>query len=384
MTVAARAGATLTINLDAVAANYRKLRAMLGPGAICAAVVKANAYGLGAAPVGLKLEAEGCRHFFVATVDEGLALRHTFEDAAPSAVSEIFVLSGPSDASVDYFAHGWLTPVLNSTEQIAIWQRFARETGRPLAAALHVDTGMSRLGLTPADFTKLAETPTALDGISPRLVMSHLACADEPDHPLNRQQLTDFQALAAYFPGVARSLANSAGTVLGSAFHFEMARPGIALYGPDPLTKRTRKFSEVIVIKSKILQVREIDLPQTVGYGATPGAGGPTRVATVPVGYADGYPRGLSNSGFAIVDGVRVPVVGRVSMDLITLDVSPLPASRCPPGAEVTLLGDGVNIDDLADAAGTISYEILTHLGQRYHRTYIGAVDPRPRGPGPR
>lgn len=384
MTVAARAGATLTIDLDAIAANYRQLRAMLGPGTVCAAVVKANAYGLGAAHVGLKLEAEGCRHFFVATVDEGLALRHTFEDAAPGAISEIFVLSGPTDSSVDYFAHGWLTPVLNSYEQVGIWQRFARDSGRPLAGVLHVDTGMSRLGLTPADFTALSETPDRLEGIVPRLVMSHLACADEPDHPLNRQQLLDFQALAGRFPGVARSLANSAGTVLDTAYHLEMVRPGIALYGPDPLINRTRQFSEAVVLKSKILQVREIDLPQTVGYGATHRAVGPTRIATVPVGYADGYPRGLSSSGFAIVDGVRVPVVGRVSMDLITLDVTALPAARCPPGTDATLLGDGVNIDDLADAAGTISYEILTHLGQRYQRTYIGAVDPRPRGPAPR
>ncbi|MDA1058221.1 MAG: alanine racemase [Proteobacteria bacterium] len=380
MDAAARAGATLTIDLNAVAANYRQLRDMLTPGTICAAVVKADAYGLGAAPVGLKLEAEGCRHFFVASVDEGLALRHTFEDAAPGHVSEIFVLSGPTASSAACFADGWLTPVLNTLEQVAVWQTFAGEAGRPLAAALHVDTGMSRLGLTADDFAALAAAPDLLVGILPRLVMSHLACADEPDNPMNRQQLVAFEALATRFPGVTRSIANSAGVLLDPTFHLEMVRPGIALYGPEPLISRERKLSQTVVIKSKILQVREIDLPQTVGYGATHRAAKPTRIATVPVGYADGYPRGLSNAGFAIVDGVRVPVVGRVSMDLITLDVSALPSARCGAGTEITLLGNGVDIDELADAAGTISYEILTHLGRRYHRTYLGAVDPRPRG----
>lgn len=381
MTTAARAGATLTIDLNAIAANYRQLRDMAAPSATCAAVVKADAYGLGAAPVGLKLEAEGCRHFFVATVDEGLALRHTFEDAAPGEVSEIFVLSGPTKSSAPYFAHGWLTPVLNSMEQVETWRDFSAEMGRPLSAALHVDTGMSRLGFTPADFDRLSDNPGLLTGIIPRLVMSHLACADEPDHPMNPDQRTAFEAIATRFPAVERSLANSAGTLLGKEFHLEMVRPGIALYGPEPLVNRTRTLSESIVLKGFIAQVRQIDLPQTVGYGASHQATGPTRIATVPVGYADGYPRGLSNAGFAIVDGIRVPVVGRVSMDLITLDVSAIPHARCPVGTQATLLGEGIDIDDLADAAGTISYEILTHLGQRYHRVYKGAVDPRPRGP---
>lgn len=381
MMAAARAGATLTIDLDAVAANYRELRDMAAPAAVCAAVVKADAYGLGAAPVGLKLEAEGCRHFFVATVDEGLALRRTFEDAAPGEISEIFVLSGPSKSSAPYFAHGWLTPVLNSMEQVETWRSFSIEVGRPLSAALHVDTGMSRLGVTPADFDKLAAEPILLAGIIPRLVMSHLACADEPDQPLNTNQRTAFHAMAARFPGVERSLANSAGTLLGKEFHLEMVRPGIALYGSKPFINCTSKLIESVVLKGNIVQVRQIDLPQTVGYGASHRATGPTRIATVSVGYADGYPRGLSNAGFAIVDGVQVPVVGRVSMDLITLDVSALSLARCAVGTQATLLGEGVDIDDLADAAGTISYEILTHLGQRYHRIYKGAIDQRPRGP---
>lgn len=381
MTTAARAGATLTIDLDAIAANYRQLRDIAAPAAICAAVVKADAYGLGAAPVGLKLEAEGCRHFFVATVDEGLALRHTFEDAAPGEVSEILVLSGPSKTSAPYFAHGWLTPVLNSMEQVETWRGFAAEMGRPLSAALHLDTGMSRLGVAPAEFDQLAADPDLLAGIIPRLVMSHLACADEPDKPMNTDQRTSFETMAARFPGVERSLANSAGMLLGKEFHYEMVRPGIALYGPEPLINRTRTLSESVVLKGNIVQVRQIDLPQTVGYGASHRATGPTRIATVPVGYADGYPRRLSNAGFAIVDGIRVPVVGRVSMDLITLDVSAIPPERCAVGSQATLLGEGIDIDELADAAGTISYEILTHLGQRYHRVYKGAVDPRPRGP---
>jgi alanine racemase len=379
VTAAARAGAVLTINLDAIAANYRRLRDLAGSGVACAAVVKANAYGLGAPEVGLKLQTEGCRQFFVATVDEGLMLRHTFEDAAPGDVPEIFVLAGPTRASAPAFADGWLTPVLNSLEQLDIWRAFAAEAGRPLAGVLHIDTGMSRLGLTPADFRQVASDPSLLDGIVPRLVMSHLACGDEPEHPMNAEQRAAFRELAALLPRVPRSLANSAGTLLGRPYHFEMVRPGIALYGPDPFTTRINNLTECVVLKAKIIQVRQIDTPQTVGYGATHQAAGPTRIATVPVGYADGYPRALGNAGFGLVDGVRVPVVGRVSMDLITLDVSALPPSRCTQDTEVTLLGEGVDIDELADAAGTIAYEILTHLGQRYHREYIGAVDPRPR-----
>jgi alanine racemase len=239
---------------------------------------------------------------------------------------------------------------------------------------------MSRLGVTPLDFEGLVGNPERLEGISPRLLMSHLACADEPDHPLNEEQRKAFEALAKLFPGVPRSLANSAGTLLGPEYHHEMVRPGIALYGPEPLINRASNLLESTVLKGIISQVRQIDLPQTVGYGASHRATGPTRIATVPVGYADGYPRSLSGTGFALVDGVRVPVVGRVSMDLITLDVTELPPTRCDVGTEVTLVGSGVHIDELADAAGTISYEILTRLGKRYHRVYKGAVDPRPRG----
>ena len=367
-----RFGATLTINLDALAANYRTLTGRLS-GARCAGVVKADAYGLGvqrAAPV---LARAGCTAFFIATLDEGIALRKILP---PDRTGEpdIFVLNGPYDgAQGEFLAHD-LIPVLNSPGQMAVWRELARSVGTRLAAALHLDTGMARLGLGPDEVDAVAADPSAYEGIDLVLVMSHLACADEPEHPLNRAQLDRFNAFRAKLPAAPASLANSSGIFLGADFHFDLARPGVALYGANPCPGRPNPMAEVVHLQGKIIQVRAVDSPMTVGYGAMHSVARPGRLATVPVGYGDGWPRALSNRGFAYVGDMRVPVVGRVSMDLMTLDVTDLPSHLAQPGTVVDLIGGPAAIDDVADAADTVAYEILTRLGHRYERVYIGGA----------
>ena len=365
--------ATLTIDLGALAANYRLLQARLRPGCQCAAVVKADAYGLGLGPVGRRLAQEGCGHFFVATLDEAVTLQNAFGKGGGDgeAAGTIYVLLGAEPGNAADLAGLGVIPVLNGREQIELWRKEAALRGRALPAIVHVDTGMNRLGLDAPDLHWIAQEPDALAGIELRFVMSHLACADEPGHPLNQQQLDAFIMARATFPAAPATLSNSGGILLGQAYHFDLVRPGIALYGGNPLAQGPNSFSEVVQLQTRIVQVREIDSPQAVGYGATHRVAGPCRIATVPVGYADGYLRSLSNRGTAFVAGVRAPLVGRVSMDLITLDVTAVPPEHARPGTIVNLMGGGVGLDDTARDAGTISYEILTRLGPRLKRAYV-------------
>ncbi len=373
MSPANGAAATLTINLGALAANYRLLQGRLRAGCQCAVVVKADAYGLGLGPVGQRLAQEGCVHFFVATLDEAVTLQKAFGQGGGKgeAAGTIYVLLGAEpDTAADLAELGFI-PVLNSREQIELWRKEGRARSRSLPAIVHLDTGMSRLGLEAPDVDWIAQEPDALAGIELRIVMSHLACADEPDDPLNQQQLDAFIMARTKLSAAPASLANSAGILLGEAYHFDLVRPGIALYGGNPLAQGPNSFAEVVQLQTRIVQVREIDSPQTVGYGATHRVAGPCRIATVPVGYADGYLRSLSNRGTAFVAGVRAPLVGRVSMDLITLDVTAVPSEHARPGAIVDLMGGSVGLDDTARDAGTISYEILTRLGPRLKRAYV-------------
>ena len=363
---AARAGAILTIDLDAVADNYRRLCAELGAAA-CAAVVKADAYGLGMARVAPALARAGARTFFVAQLDEATALRAMF----PVEV-EIYVLNGLGAGPVAEFQAGRVHPVLNSLGEIDAWAAAARAEGRALPAAVHIDTGISRLGLPDDELEVLAADRGRLAGIDLRYLLSHLACADRPEHPLNAEQLRRFRAARARLPDAPASLANSSGIFLGADYHLDLARPGVALYGVNPTPGQPNPMRQVVRLQGKILQVREIDASRTVGYGATHRAAGPTRIATVAVGYADGYLRSLSNRGSAWLGDRRVPVVGRVSMDLITLDVTGASAEAARPGAFVDLIGADLSTDEVAEAAGTIGYEILTSLGRRYHRVYRG------------
>ena len=363
---ARRHGAHLTIDLGAIRENYRRLAARL-QGARCAAVVKADAYGLGAPQVAPVLAEAGAQDFFVALPCEGLQLREALAGAAPAP--RIFILSGFETGLGPDFKQAQLVPVLNSLEQIAAWRAEAEDA--PLPAAVHLDTGMNRLGLPQAEAETLAAEPERLMGLEALLMMSHLACAEEPDNPMNRAQLDLFRALRRRLPAAPASLANSSGVFLGPDFHFDLTRPGVALYGVNPTPGAPNPMNQVVRLQARILQVREIDAPMTVGYGAAFRATGPTRVATVATGYADGYLRSLSNRGNAFVGGFAAPVVGRVSMDLITLDVTQVPAASVRPGTLVDLIHPQDGLDRLAQEAGTIGYELLTSLGQRYRRSYI-------------
>ena len=363
---AARAGAILTIDLDALAENYRRLCAELN-GVPCAVVVKADGYGLGLTRVAPALFRAGARSFFVAQLGEAIALRGALPEAA-----EIYVLNGLAAGPAAEFQAQRVVPVLNTLGEVADWQAAARQAERTLAAALHIDTGMSRLGLPASELDALAAEPRRLEGIELGHVMSHLACADAPEHPLNAAQLAEFRAARARLPAAPASFANSSGIFLGADYHFDLGRPGVALYGVNPTPGRANPMRQVVRLQGKILQVREIDAPRTVGYGATHRAAGPTRVATIAVGYADGYLRSISNRGSAWLGNQRVPVVGRVSMDLITLDVTGTAPESAYPGAFVDLIGPELPADDVAADAGTIGYEILTALGQRFHRVYEG------------
>ncbi|MEE8444462.1 MAG: alanine racemase [Alphaproteobacteria bacterium] len=365
-TEAERAGAFLTIDLGAIADNWRKLRDRLG-GAACAAVVKADAYGLGAAAVAPVLARAGCDTFFVATLDEAIALRAAVADAT------VAVLNGLGPGCEDDFAGHRITPVLNDLGQIDCWSAFARSHGRR-DAMIHLDTGMNRLGLPAAEAGELAENPARLDGLNVRLIMSHLACAEDRNNPMNAAQRDRFDALRRKLPTAPASLANSSGVFLGPGYHYDMARPGVALYGVNPTPGDPNPMKEVVRLQGRIIQLRDVDTSQTVGYGAAHKVAAPGRIATVPVGYADGFLRSLGNRASAAIGDERVPVVGRVSMDLITLDVSKLPPDRAVPGTLVDLIGGACPIDRVAESAGTIGYELLTSLGSRYHRLYVGDV----------
>jgi alanine racemase len=350
--------ATLRIDLDALARNYRLLRERTAP-AECGAVVKADAYGLGVERVALRLLREGCRRLFVATLAEARELRAVTRDAT------IYVFEGAVEGSVAVLAEIGARPVLNSVEQLERWR------GRG-PAALHLDTGMNRLGLAADDVAKVAARRELLAGIE--LVMTHLACADTPEHPLNREQVERFARLRALLPSAPTSIGNSAGTLIDAAHRGDVARPGIALYGGNPFSDRANPMATVVTFTAPILQLREIGEPQPVGYGATYVASPPARLAIVGAGYADGYPRNLGNRAAAAVAGRRVPVVGRVSMDLLAVDVAALPREAVRVGDAVELIGPTVGLDEIAAAAGTIGYEILTGFSRRPARVYIEKV----------
>lgn len=361
-----RAGALLTIDLDAIAENYLRLAARLAPGAQCAGVVKADGYGCGAAAVAKRLFAAGCRVFFVARADEGFALKPHLPDA------EVCVLDGLLPGLVDDYAAAGIVPVLNDPGQIEAWTAYcaANEVAPPVV--IHVDTGMNRLGLAMADAEALAEDGDALRAFSDVLVMSHLVVSEEPEHPLNAGQLADFQRLRARFPKAKASLANSSGIFLGHGYHFDLVRPGHALYGGNPTPGKPNPMRHAVQLLARVIAVREVDKAGTVGYGATARIGAGGRIATIAVGYADGYLRSLSNRGEAWIGPHRVPLIGRVSMDLVTLDVSSVPPEDCQVGDFAELIGAHSGVDDVAERAGTNGYEILTSLGHRYHRSYLG------------
>ncbi|MGH1588074.1 alanine racemase [Methylobacterium phyllosphaerae] len=363
---AGTASAHLIIDLAAVAENYRRLAARAGT-ATCAAVVKADAYGLGADRVAPVLAAAGCRHFFVAQVGEGVALRSIL---GPGAV--IAVLNGAAPGSEAACADHDLVPVLNDRSQLDRWQGLARRLDRRLPAILQIDTGMARFGFAPDEACALVDRPDAFTGLDLQMVMSHLACAGEPDSPVNAAQRAVFQAVRGRLPGVPASLAASSGIFLGPDFHFDLVRPGAALYGIAPQTGTPNPMRPVIGLRARVMQTRSVPAGTPVGYGHAATVGRDSRLATVAIGYADGFFRSTAG-GAAWFGGMRLPVVGRVSMDSLVLDVTDVAPGTLGSGALVDIIGPERDVDAVAAAAGTIGYEVLTNLGHRFHRIYLGA-----------
>lgn len=365
--VSAAAGASgyLTIDLDALARNYERLCAEVMP-ARAAAVVKADAYGLGMEFVAPRLYAHSCRHFFVAQFIEALALRpHLPDDAA------IFVLNGLQPGNEQVCARENIIPVINALEQWHQWASAARMLGRTLPAVLQFDTGMSRLGIPQQDRAALSRLVSAGNDIDVLFIMSHLASADDPDSAQNGDQSAEMAHIAAEFPQCAVCFANSGGVFLGRAYHSTLVRPGIALYGGAPMTGDAANPMEPVVrLDVAVVQTRTVPTGTSVGYGATHVTTRETRLATIAAGYADGLPRSLSGRGAVYCDGMRLPIVGRVSMDSITIDIGALPEGRLTLGSRVEVLGSNQTLEELARDAGTIAYEILTGLRHRYQRQY--------------
>lgn len=354
----------LTIDLAALARNYERLAAEVAP-AKAAAVVKADAYGLGADRVVPRLYARGCRHFFVAQFVEALRLRPLLPaDAA------VFVLNGLQPGNEIASAREGIVPVINSLEQWRQWASAAKALGRTLPAALQFDTGMSRLGVPPEDRAALADCVKAESGIDILFVMSHLASADDAGSEQNGDQHAEMARIAAEFSQFDTCFANSGGIFLGKAYHGVLARPGVALYGGAPTAGRTNPMEPVVSLDVAVVQTRTVPPGTRVGYGASHVTVHETRLATIAAGYADGLPRSLSSRGAVYCDGIRLPIVGRVSMDSIIVDISALPEGRLKLGSLVEVLGPHQTLEDVARDAGTISYEILTGLGHRYERHY--------------
>lgn len=369
------AGGELTIDLTALADNWRALARLSAP-AEAAAVVKADAYGLGIEHAVPALAEAGCRRFFVALPHEGVRVRAV----APEAT--IYVLSGPlgPEAAAVLREHG-LVPVLNSVRDTAIWEAEGWLDGRQLPAALHVDTGMNRLGMTLAEAAHFASENALTGAVEIALLVSHLACADEPGHPLNARQLEVFRQARQLFPGVEASLAASSGVLLGGDYLCELTRPGIELYGgmagAAGFAPRT-----VVTAQARVLQVRRAARGEAVGYGAAMRLMRDSELAIAGAGYADGLPRAASGAGVPLraalpggamgfIRGQRVPVAGRISMDLTIFDVTGLGADAVAPGDMIELFGPNIPIDEAARAAGTIPYELLTGLSRRFHRVYV-------------
>jgi alanine racemase len=366
----AAAGGHLTIDLGAIEANWRTLSGRTVP-IECAAVVKADAYGCGLEAVTTRLAKAGCRTFFVADIAEGRQVRAIAREAV------IYVLNGLMPHTAQAFADAHLQPVINGPAELAEWDAFVAATSWRGGAALHVDTGMNRLGLSPDEAVAVASR-VQLENHGFTLLMSHLACAETPSNSMNDRQIRLFRELRIMFRGVPSSLANSSGIFLGGGtVHCDLVRPGMALFGGNPTPGQSNPMRPVVELKGRIVQVREVKRGDTVGYGATFTAQRASRVAVVAVGYGDGFLRSAAGdrnkpAAQVIVAGKRCPLVGRVSMDLIGVDVTDVPDGRARRGDFATLIGGDLSIDEVAAALGTIGYEVLSRLGRRFHRVYKG------------
>lgn len=369
------AGGRLTIDLDALVSNWRHLAACAGD-AQCAAVVKANAYGCGIEPVVTALWRAGCRTFFVAVPEEGLRVK----SAAPEATC--FVLNGLFASAARTYLEAGLTPILGSVPEVKTWADTARAEATALPCALHVDSGMTRLGMTHDELTQVVADDALMRHLDVKLFMTHYACADDIGHDQTARQREAFLKAAALLPGVSRSAANSAADLQKDGHAFELARPGVALYGAEALNNVPNPMQPVVKLEGRIVQIRHAKAGDAVGYGGAEVLTRDSRIAYISVGYADGYHRGASHMGVpmrnvappaqAAFKGTRINGIGRISMDLSAFDVTDIPEDQICAGDWIELFGDTVAVDDVARAAGTIGYELLTGLGNRYSRTYVG------------
>jgi len=360
--------AQLSVNLGALKENYQTLAALAGSSQ-CAGVVKADAYGLGVEAVSRTLWQAGCRIFFVAILSEAVVLRSLLPDA------EIYLLNGLIKGSAPECAHLNVRPVLASFEEIDEWSQFCRDKNVRLPAAVHVDTGINRLGIEYDDAVKFFPSASACQDFNLCMVMSHLVCGDEPANALNQQQVKKFDVLRKLAPDAVFSLANSAGIISAPDTHFDMVRPGIALYGSNPIEKTSTNIKPVATLKAAVLQVRDVAVGQSIGYGSTFVCQRPSKVAILGLGYADGFFRNLGGSNtqtraHVYIDGHLAPVIGRVSMDMIGVDVTDLPDGSVARAVMAEIFGGNISLDGVAHASQTLSYEVLTRLGNRFDRIY--------------
>ncbi|MBX2808401.1 MAG: alanine racemase [Cellvibrionaceae bacterium] len=366
----------LCVDLDALVSNWHRVKAELRSGVDCAAVVKANAYGLGSLPVVRALLNAGCKSFFVATVDEAIELR----ESVPGDY-RLVVLGGMAYDQFDACEAYKLTPVLTNFSHVERWSSDCLKANHGLPSILKIDTGMHRLGLDGDDLKRLIDRVDLLKTSLPVMVMSHLACADMPDAALNTHQLSLFTSaygeLVNRLPHVQASLANSSGVFLGKTYHFDCVRPGAALYGVNPTPDKINPMRPVLTLNLAITQMKSIAAGETVGYGGEFTAEKPSLIAITFGGYADGVLRVLGNAGQGYYKNHPVPIIGRVSMDALVFDLSSVPDNLLagPPG-HIQLLGDCQSVDQLAAEAGTIAYEMLTSIGRRYQRIYSASDTP--------
>lgn len=355
---------TLEIDLSKIQQNYHILSEIC-VNSIVAPVVKANAYGLGAAMVAPSLAAAGAKDFFIAKLEEGIVLRSCLDEAI-----NIYVLNGVFSDELNAFNEYNLIPVLNFPGQVELWQEYASRLNKTLPCVIHINTGMNRLGHSIEEACDLVSDINRYGNLDIRYVMSHLSASEDTENAYNKLQLDKFRTCLSYFKGVRASFTNSSGIFLSANYHFDMVRPGIALYGGNPTPGKTNPMHQAVKLFAPIIQLQNLAPGSLIGYNMTYATKRDTVLATLPVGYADGYSRKFSNNGEVYIGGAKAKIVGRISMDLITVDVTDLPCNEVFVGSQAEIIGDYCTIDKIAAITDTISYEILTQLGQRYKRIY--------------
>ncbi|ABM45232.1 alanine racemase [Bartonella bacilliformis Peru38] len=354
-----------TIDLGAIIANYKILAQHIAP-AECSAVVKANAYGMGAEKISSALYQAGCRTFFVSQIQEALQLKTIL----PSNIT-LVLLNGFPPTTEEFVAQAGLIPVLNSWHAIESWQMLCQKKHQKFPAIIQIDTHMNRLGLDQEELQQLIKQPTIFEKANIKYIMSHLSNGDDATHASNDTQLTAMKTALAQLPTCKVSLANSGGIFLNSDFYFDLVRPGIALYGVDPHGKCPTPIKPVLKLETQVIQSRHVDAGTPVGYGGSFVTSRPSTLTTISIGYADGWLRTLSNKGVVYFNGHKLPIIGRISMDSTIVDATDLECEKPKIGDWVELIGPHQTVEDVAADADTIPYEILTSLGPRCKRIYI-------------